>query len=98
MLDSTELYCKIFVNGVPTSEDLLQLVARTVGGTIEYHTVFAAGAEIYVAHNDDDDALRAPEPDGFLFYPNYLDVTAGPGPKRIAPINLVVTALEGLLA
>lgn len=94
MLDRQDLYCKIFVNGPPTSEDLLQLVSRTVGGAVEYHTVIAAGAEIYVAHNDEDDALRAREPDGFLFYPYYLEVSAEPGQTRSAQITLVARLLE----
>jgi hypothetical protein len=98
MLDRQDLYCKIFVNGAPTREDLLQLVARIVGGTIEFHTVIAAGAEIYVAHNDEDDALRARDPDGFVFYPHYLDVTAVPGQTRSAQITLVATLLEAFWA
>lgn len=97
MLDRQDLYCKIFVNGVPTREDLLQLVARTVGGTIEYHTVIAAGAEIYVAHNDDDDALRAREADGFVFYPHYLDVTAVPRTDAQRPDHFGGHAPRGLL-
>jgi hypothetical protein len=98
MLDRQDLYCKIFVNGAPTREDLLQLVARTVGGTIEFHTAIAAGAEIYVAHNDEDDALRARDPDGFVFYPHYLDVTAEPGQTPSAQITLVATLLEAFWA
>jgi hypothetical protein len=98
MLDRQDLYCKIFVNGAPTSDNLLRLVARALGGTIEYHTVIATGAEIYVAHNDDDDALRAREPDGFVFYPHYLDVTAVPGQTPSAQITLVATLLEAFWA
>jgi hypothetical protein len=98
MHDRQDLYCKIFVNGAPAREDLIQLVARTVGGTFEFHAVVAAGAEIYVSHNDEDDALRAREPDGFLFYPYYLDVTAEPGQTRSAQIALVATLLEAFWA
>ena len=98
MLDRQDLYCKIFVNGAPTREDLLQLVARTVGGTIKFHTVVAAGAEIDVARNDEDDVLRAREPDGFVFYPHYLDVTAVPGQTPSAQITLVATLLEAFWA
>ena len=98
MLDRQDLYCKIFVNGAPASEDLLRLVARAVGGTIDYNTLHAPGADIYVEGNDDDDALRAREPDGFVFYPHYLDVTAVPSQTSSAQITLVATLLEAFWA
>ena len=93
MLDSDDLYCKIYVNGILAREDLLQLVSRAVSGPVEYDTVHAAGTDIYVGANDDDDALRAREPDGFVYYPYYLDVIALPGQRRNDHIALVANLL-----
>ncbi|HEY7341698.1 MAG TPA: hypothetical protein VH591_12505 [Ktedonobacterales bacterium] len=53
---------------------------------------------IDIRRNDEFDAIRRNEPDGFLYYRNYLDVDAVPGQQRVAEVALVSQILERLWA
>jgi hypothetical protein len=72
-----ELYCKIFINCDLTKNELIQTIAKLVKGSVNGWDIQASNCEIYVSKNKDfDEFQRHDYPDGFLFYPFYLDVEA----------------------
>lgn len=75
MNDYGNLYCKIFVDCQYSREQLVELIANSIPGKIDHPSVVAAEYEVDVRINEDFDSNKRKEfPDGFLYYPFYLDI------------------------
>jgi hypothetical protein len=69
------LYCKIFLDCDLEREQLTQMIAISIDGRIESKTILSNYCEIDIKNNEDfHDIQRHDYPDGFLYYPYYLDI------------------------
>jgi hypothetical protein len=95
-----ELYCKVFVDSDDRSRgDLQALLIECLGDRVKSVGLRSVDGLLYaidVKRNEDFDAIRSSEPDGFLYYRYYLDVDAVPGQQRVAQVALVAQILERL--
>jgi len=77
-------YCKISVDGVATREELAAALAESTGGKLDSSLpsseIATSWATIDVVRNSDYEASRRNEwPDGFLFFPYFVEIYIGPG-------------------
>jgi hypothetical protein len=69
------LYCKIFLDCDLEREQLTQMIAISIDGRIESKTILSNYCEIDIKNNEDfHDIQRHDYPDGFFYYPYYLDI------------------------
>ena len=69
------LYCKIYLNCDVSRDELIQSIATIVNGKINVSSILTPDCEIDVRKNEDFDENQCYEyPDGFLYYPYYLDI------------------------
>ena len=92
------LYCQLFVDCSLSSVQLLREIVGIVGGEACSYTVAAGWGEIDVLENDDWDALRTDQEDGFLFYRYSNDVVAHDMTNRDRYVLGVIELIEGLRA
>jgi hypothetical protein len=77
------LYCKVFIDGAPTRERVIGVIAPHLDATRSGRTIVAKHLEIDVNDNDDFDERRSQrEPDGFLYWRWFLDVEPVAGAAR----------------
>jgi hypothetical protein len=97
MANNENLYCKIYVDANIPRDELIRIVARLLGGTIDRTTVSTSYSELDIMKNEDfDETLRKTFPDGFLHFRYYVDIESLPGQQRAAQIALVANLLEHL--
>lgn len=93
------LYCKLFVNGERDREDLIAFISDCVGGTIEMSRVNNPDMEVDVRGNDDfKPGISRKNPDAFLFYRYYLDITQVAGTQRTSFISGIAKLLNAFWA
>ncbi|MEU4237939.1 hypothetical protein [Actinoplanes sp. NPDC026619] len=96
-VDLTEMDCKVFVDGAPGRNELSELVAAAVEGTVSEDGVVADGLEIYVDDNseagDEDKSVRKR---GFLFFGNVLEIYFAPRVDLDGRVGVVTAILENL--
>jgi hypothetical protein len=69
------LYCKVFLDCDFNQDQLIQMIATLIGGRTGFKTISNDFCEIDVEKNEDfQDIQRHEYPDGFLYYPYYLDI------------------------
>jgi hypothetical protein len=72
---NSNLYCKIFLDCDLNRDQLIQIIVTLIGGRIESETILNDYCEIDIEENEDfHDIRRYENPDGFLYYPYYLDI------------------------
>jgi hypothetical protein len=93
-----DLYAKMFVRWDGDAPALVQAVATLVDGQVNRRTVTGPVLDLDVQNNDDrDDDLAACDPDGFLYFPYFLDIEpATPGADERDVVAAVSALLEGL--
>src|SRR5690606_12348537 len=79
-----------------SKDALINLIAHVTGGLVHLRTVSSTRLEIDVVRNDEFDAVRKQNVNGFLFYPYYLDVEARSGVEREQYIDAVRELLQSL--
>ncbi len=92
------LYCKVFVDADDVSQIELHSSLETCLGdrvkSVGQRSIEGALFAIEVMRNDDFDAIRRKEPDGFVYFRYYLDVDAVPGQPHAEQVALVAQILE----
>ncbi len=97
MQPNQNLYCKILISTDVSEDVLLKKVASITSGRIDQWTVITEWSEIDVVSNDDFNETKSGEvPDGFLFYPYYIDMEPGKDVFREKYISEVGSLLKGL--
>ena len=100
-----DLYCKLFVDADDlTQAELQSQLVRCLGNlatsvtSVGQRSVDGLNFAIDVMRNEDFNATRRKEPDGFLYFRYYLDVDAVPRQPRAAQVALVAQILQCLWA
>jgi hypothetical protein len=97
-LSDTELYCKIFVD-FDGSRDALVRIAAPAGARVGDGFSFESDElSVDVRRNEDFDAGRRDEPEGFLHFRYYLDVDPVANVARMAYVRAVDQLLGRLWA
>lgn len=94
----SDLYCKLFVQAQMTRDELVQWLARSVGGRVRLRTIATQTMELDVSSNDESDAQRADLNDGFLYFPFIVDVTPAENAVRdpyVAGVDAVMRSMRG---
>lgn len=95
-----QLYCKVFVDADDISQaELHSRLIRCLGDRVKrvgQRSIEGSLFAIDVMRNEDFEAIRRKEPDGFVYFRYYLDVDAVPGQQQSAQIALVARILECL--
>ena len=92
------LYCKVFVNGGVTRDDLLQLLLRDGAHTTGRSTLSSPLMCISVRRNEDYDAGKSVGQDGFLYFQHYLDISPTKDADRAAYVLRLGLLLKHLRA
>ncbi|MHC5825249.1 MAG: hypothetical protein ACYT04_57725, partial [Nostoc sp.] len=75
MTENNTLYCKIYIDCDLIKDKLIQTIAELVCGNTNLWGIQATDCEIDVRENEYfDEKQRHEYPDGFLYYPYYLDI------------------------
>ncbi len=94
----SDLYCKLFVQAPMTRDELVDWLARSVGGRVRRRTIAAQTMELDVSSNDEFDAQRADLNGGFLYFPFIVDVTPADHAGHetyVAAVDAVVRSMRG---
>jgi hypothetical protein len=95
--ESPDIYCKVYVYFEQEPEYLVLLVQQITQGAIFLRSVEGGPLEIDIVKNDERDDWRSRSfPDGFLFFPYYLDVSPSPDTGRATFISAVAKLLQQL--
>ena len=94
-----ELYCKIYLNALVSKDELLRKIADSCNGAVSVRTVEAALMVIDVVANDSADTNKSMAPDGYVYFPYYLEIEPreadGVDPKKyIAAIRDLCSMLQ----
>lgn len=91
------LYCKILISTDISEDAIVKKIASITSGRTDQRTVVTEWSEIDVVANDDFDEAKSEEvPDGFLFYPYYIDMEPGRDVFPEKYISEVGSLLKGL--
>ncbi len=97
MIDLNDLYCHMYVESDGSRQELSEVIAQAINGTLENFTVVLPLIEVDIRKNKDfDEALRKEFPDGFLYFRYSLDIDASPGQTLENQIKMVADILEHL--
>ncbi|MCG8362981.1 MAG: hypothetical protein MJA27_06560 [Pseudanabaenales cyanobacterium] len=93
-----ELYCKTYVKTELSKQELLDRIANIVDGQVNIRTIEAEIMAIDLVENEDYDAEKLNETDGFIYYPFYLEIdpVIKPSLSRQSYISGISHLLEGL--
>jgi hypothetical protein len=97
MSDEEILYCKIFVEGSLSRDDLTALLCNGLHGVATGNTIIASHLEIDVIDNDDFVARsKRRDPNDFVHFPYFLDVEPATGAERLGYVARVGDTLKVL--
>lgn len=75
MVNTEDLYCKIYVNANCDRQELIERIAKYVAGDVDMNTVSTLVLEIDIRKNEDFNGItNAIDSDSFLHFKFYLDV------------------------
>ncbi len=97
MSDEEILYCKIFVEGSPSREDLTAVLCNGLSGVATGNTIIASHLEVDVIENDDFIARpKRRDPNDFVHFRYFLDVEPAAGADRVGYVARVGDTLRVL--
>lgn len=97
MIEDNELYCKIYVDADIGFREMVDEIKRAMNAqTDKWGAIYALLAAITVRRNEDFDEIHRDDPDGFVCYRYYLDVSAVTGQTPVGQIAVVSRLLQYL--
>jgi hypothetical protein len=99
-VDLSELDCKIFVDGVPNTTELIKWIAEAVDGSTTDDGARAPRLEMIAADNDGaDPRAKLERKRGFLFFDHFVEIYFAPSvglDRRVTEVSKVLEHLWGL--
>jgi hypothetical protein len=94
MAEGPHLDCKIYVDTPVTADQLTRQIADVLSAKHDVNTVYTADQTLDIVENDDFDATKRTDfPDGFLYFPYYVEIYA----RRDVPHQKQVDLVSALL-
>jgi hypothetical protein len=90
-----DLYCKMYVAIEKSRDELITLLPTLTGGEVSFRTIRSSQSLIDVVSNDDFDKELMRNPDGFVYFPYYLEIE--PANENGADLDEYKSMLKNLL-